>query len=352
MLEALLVAEALPEDVPEVKLTSVAVSALLAGSCVAWFWILARWRRGEAIVATEPRRPVPWRGVEVVLIIGFLMALTIGGAVLSPREDKPLELDDFATTFLVGAGFNIALAAVVGMLLAVVRGADGRDLGLVPKLPDDLVVGGVGWLAALVPVYALQVALVYLVADERQTHPLIETLVESRRIDVMLVAVFAAVIVAPIVEEFFFRVVLQGWLEKRIAPEGGVEPVAIDAQMEGPDATAPCDALGPLAPVEIETPWDAFRAPQVDLGTRRNGANGVADGVTSFRGWRGILPVGISSFLFAAGHAGTWPDPLPLFVLALVLGYVYRQTHRLWPSVVLHMLFNGLSLAVVWFGVD
>jgi membrane protease YdiL (CAAX protease family) len=62
------------------------------------------------------------------------------------------------------------------------------------------------------------------------------------------------------------------------------------------------------------------------------------------------LPIAISAVLFASAHAGTWPDPVPLFMLALVLGYVYRQTHRLWPSVVLHMIFNGLALAMVWFG--
>jgi hypothetical protein len=58
-------------------------------------------------------------------------------------------------------------------------------------------------------------------------------------------------------------------------------------------------------------------------------------------------PVFVSSAAFALAHGGTWPDPLPLVVLAVVLGYVYRATHRLLPCVVLHCLFNALTLALV-----
>lgn len=349
MLDAVLVAQALDEAAPQMRAPAMLVSALLAGSCATWFWIFARWRRGESAIAAEPRRPVPWRGPEVLLVVGFLLALTIGGAIAAPREEKPLELDDFARTFLIGAGFNIAFAAIVGMFLAVGRAADGRDLGIVPQLPQDLAVGGGGFLAALVPVYALQIALVYLVAGDRQTHPLIETLVASRRVDVLLTAVFAAVIVAPIVEEFFFRVVLQGWLEKRLARQGSPASADPEPMLAESVAPNPDEAHEQRAPSELATPWDAFRSPEADLGSRPASADPPPQ---DFCGWRGFLPIGISSFLFAAAHAGTWPDPVPLFVLALVLGYVYRQTHRLWPGVVLHMLFNGLSLVVVWWGAD
>jgi membrane protease YdiL (CAAX protease family) len=38
------------------------------------------------------------------------------------------------------------------------------------------------------------------------------------------------------------------------------------------------------------------------------------------------------------------PDPIPLFVLALGLGYLYRQTHRILPCIVVHLLLNACSL--------
>ena len=37
-----------------------------------------------------------------------------------------------------------------------------------------------------------------------------------------------------------------------------------------------------------------------------------------------------------------------LGLMALGLGYLYRQTHRLLPSVTVHMLLNGLSMAILW----
>ena len=62
----------------------------------------------------------------------------------------------------------------------------------------------------------------------------------------------------------------------------------------------------------------------------------------------GVVPIVISSFLFGMAHLGHGPDPIPLFVLALILGYVYQRTHRIVPCIVLHMLFNAFSLTLVW----
>ena len=63
----------------------------------------------------------------------------------------------------------------------------------------------------------------------------------------------------------------------------------------------------------------------------------------------------ISSTIFALMHLRFHdgvpdPDPIPLFVLALGFGYLYRQTHRIWPSTVLHALLNGCSLLMVLLG--
>jgi membrane protease YdiL (CAAX protease family) len=62
----------------------------------------------------------------------------------------------------------------------------------------------------------------------------------------------------------------------------------------------------------------------------------------------GWLPIGISSLLFAFAHIGYGPEPVPLLLLALVLGYVYQRTHRIVPCMVTHALFNGTSLVALW----
>jgi membrane protease YdiL (CAAX protease family) len=58
----------------------------------------------------------------------------------------------------------------------------------------------------------------------------------------------------------------------------------------------------------------------------------------------GWLPIGISSLLFALAHFGHGTDPVPLFLLALMLGYTYQRTHHIVPCIVTHMLFNLVSL--------
>ena len=40
----------------------------------------------------------------------------------------------------------------------------------------------------------------------------------------------------------------------------------------------------------------------------------------------------VSAAIFAFMHLGQGPAPIPLFFLAIGLGYLYRQTHRATPS--------------------
>ena len=57
--------------------------------------------------------------------------------------------------------------------------------------------------------------------------------------------------------------------------------------------------------------------------------------------WGAIL---ITSVLFAVGHA-RYHDTIPaLFVLAVVLGYNYERSGRLYPSILIHVIFNGVSV--------
>ena len=58
---------------------------------------------------------------------------------------------------------------------------------------------------------------------------------------------------------------------------------------------------------------------------------------------RTILAVVSTSALFAAAHSAVWPSPIPLFVLALGLGYLKARTGSIVPGVVVHGLFNGAS---------
>jgi membrane protease YdiL (CAAX protease family) len=326
-------------------------------SLVTWAWLIACWNRKEEPIPYVPRRNVPWRFFEVALVIGFVLVSTIAGAATSQEPEVPPTPESFSRNMVASSAIYLVIAGGVALFLLVIRRANARDLGWNMKLPDDLLYGGFGFVSAALPVYLLQILLVQVFEKVRQQHPLLEMLREERRIDLLVMAVFAAVVVAPLVEEFLFRVLLQGWLEKIIAPRAEpveaelIAPAMSEYETQAIEPQAWDDPLvaQPYAPPAIESPLDAYASPQVELGPRIEDESLQSGEVGFLRMW---LPIAISAVLFASAHAGTWPDPVPLFMLALVLGYVYRQTHRLWPSVILHMIFNGLALAMVWFGTD
>jgi len=61
-----------------------------------------------------------------------------------------------------------------------------------------------------------------------------------------------------------------------------------------------------------------------------------------------IMPNVLTSALFAAFHAQQWPSPLPLFLLSLALGTLYRRTGSLVGPIAMHAAFNGLSTLMLF----
>ncbi len=64
--------------------------------------------------------------------------------------------------------------------------------------------------------------------------------------------------------------------------------------------------------------------------------------------WRWAVVVA-ASMIFAGVHIGQPWQVLPsLFVLALVLGWLYERTGRLWASVLVHAGFNAVNVVLMW----
>jgi membrane protease YdiL (CAAX protease family) len=59
------------------------------------------------------------------------------------------------------------------------------------------------------------------------------------------------------------------------------------------------------------------------------------------RAWYG------TAVLFAASHSSVWPSPIPLTVLALVLGWLAYRTQSLIGTMVFHSLFNGITCLIL-----
>jgi membrane protease YdiL (CAAX protease family) len=298
---------------------------LLAGIVVlaitASLAIASRSMRGEEIVPYEPRRPVPWRIIDVLVVVSLWIVLQAVAAeavhrLLDLPPDAPLETRAQAIVPKLAAD---SISKIAGLVLGIAwlkiaAGATWRDLGLdFSRFGDDVRLGVLAFGVIVVPVYAIQTLLTVWFKYE---HPVMEMMKSRPDAVTYVCAGVAAVIVAPIVEEFIFRVVLQGWLEAhslRVANKRlQFAASAGDSQM--PDSqmrwtTVPHEDAANLA---------------------RPGAG----------------PIVITSLVFALMHFEQGPSPVPLFVLALVLGYVYRQTHRIVPSVVVHAMLNACSLVL------
>ena len=147
----------------------------------------------------------------------------------------------------------------------------------------------------------------------------------------------SAVVVAPLFEEFLFRVLIQGCFEaveaKRrwlLAARWSPRPTASATQAAGTSAE----------PGSEINPERSLAAPARSAPTEAE---------LTAMGGPAAWPIVVTSALFALMHLGQGAAPIPLFIFSLFLGYVYQRTHRIWPSLVAHMLLNGSSMATLWY---
>jgi hypothetical protein len=158
------------------------------------------------------------------------------------------------------------------------------------------------------------------------------------------------VIIAPIAEEFFFRVLLQGWLETlaggRSPPSAESSEAAAEQVQDVPPAAGPADPDNPYSP-------------SYSLAELRHGEPAAIEqtpvappaATRSLGGLRwDYASIILSSLVFSLMHLGHGADPIPLFFLALALGYLYQRTGRLLPSVVVHFCLNACSMLALCFG--
>lgn len=337
----------------------IAVFAALLLACLAVSaLVVRRIVQGQSLVAYASRRTVPWNIWHLLgLIFVFVVASLVASLFLVPIMQVDMSLEEETveelTLALITQVFGGIVAAVV--FIGVVR-PRRADLGLSSDgvLKDVLI--GLAAFAVIGPwLYGLNTLLAYFHSG---SHPLIEAIEESRDAGLFIVATLFAVLVAPVMEEFIFRLLLQGWLERVLRPstiesatgsEFGEEPPFPGAGLavEGAGVVGVSDVESPAAG---ESPQlNPFASPDprlvVATGDWEAGLEGESSGAPSKIFWPPII---ISSILFALVHLGHGPAPVPLFFLALLLGYLFQRTHRILPCIALHMALNAFSMGVLW----
>jgi membrane protease YdiL (CAAX protease family) len=256
-------------------LLALAVMAAWLGSGWMVVALVRRRRLGMPMVETRPQEPVPWRGIDVIAAILIMLLARIVAQVAISASVSPAAPG--MTSQLVAGVLAMLGGAAVTAAMLLTKGASWADLGLWPCLPmRDLRLASGGLALVLAPLLAAAAMLNRIVPYR---HPIIDYLNEHSDPLAIAVVVLAAIVVAPIAEEFLFRRVLQGWLE-----------------------TLP---LGP----------------------------GTA--------------IGLASLAFAVAHAGHGLAWLPLLFLGIVLGVLVRQTGSIMPAIVLHAMFNAVSVGLL-----
>ena len=328
-------------------LASLFMLAVLLVSLSLWGWVAGKiWRR-EQLLPIEPRRAVPWGLLDVILalliwfVIGMCaMQLLIASGVPAPKAETLPEPRHLALQLFVSGLTSLLALACSACVMKLRTKATWQDLGLVPaKLLGDVLLGMLAFVMIAPPVYALQMVLVQFFP---QFHPLINLLRESPDVRIFLASGLSVCVSAPLLEEYLFRGLLQGWLEalrRGVTMDEvllGVKPaeVIVASPMPQEEAVAPYVAGN----AEIDNPAVLLAT---TLPTDTYGQGTPAN--YSVSRW----PTFVSAALFALAHYSHGPAPIPLFFLALGLGYLYQRTHRLTPCIVVHFLLNSWTMVLL-----
>lgn len=146
-------------------------------------------------------------------------------------------------------------------------------------------------------------------------HELLKVMRSPAQPTVHWALIAAAVVAAPIFEEFLFRGHIQTVLRRGLT-------MFLDLLFPQPREGRPLEIAGPvLAEDRPVTP-----------------SRSANDLPTVFVVWASIL---LTSLLFACAH-DAWQRPT-IFFLSLGLGYAYERTGNLWANIVAHSLFNSVS---------
>ena len=293
-----------------VEATLIAINGLLmiaaAASVVMWVvWIRDRILKPdpdvsllESIVPARPRSRPFWTIADVLVMLGAMilvgslvsawmiqqgwMQRPPSGPAATPRE---ITAESLLASTVASTIAGLSAAAILIAWLRLFRRDAHRELGLT-LTSSDIRLGLKATLMLLPPVLMISAGVNHFVPYE---HPVLDVLAELSTPAALAVIFFGTAIVTPFVEELFFRVVFQGALQ--------------------------------------------------GMADRRAGDD------TSWRP-QAYWPIIASSAVFAALHSGQGAAPIPLFLLALGLGYLYRQTGCIVAPLIVHMFLNGLTLLV------
>lgn len=261
-------------------------------------------KQGQPLLPQWPTAVTRLDVIDLLITLFVYFSVQVLGVSLVVENPDP---NDLPRQFLQLAPFNSStglstlLTLFITIPLIYLRRRDLRAMRIrVDRFPELV---RIGFFAALllVPLTMVINALVSIFVTP-YSHPVIETLMAEATLSTLIYTIITVVIAAPLVEEFVFRGVLLGYLNRVFSGNWAGETALYcrnDAQ-----------------PLSTTRGTDLLQVHGANL---------------------------LTSILFAALHLGQGAAYIPLFVLSFGIGYVSNKTGSIIPCVIVHMVLNGIS---------
>ncbi len=339
--------------------TSLLVMLLLVGSLASWVYLIVRAWRGQPWLVVEPSAPRVWGLADLVVIAVLTVACQIffasAYARLTGFQMPPEETGSMPAAIGAAASAGNIMAVLLSAAWIILRfgvsiGHVGfRGSGLVRQLQIAVIS-----VLAVLPIVYLLMAAVSIGLKTDYKHPLLDEIRTTATLTSYLLGVFTAVLMAPLAEEFLFRGIIQGWLQSwgRSSPSEILLGASLPQRFSS-DAIITANLVG-----ETSSPPSLFPVEPPEFNTGEGHASLVMDDrlieqvegepfVTTPPWW----PAVVTGILFGLAHWGYGLSFIPLIVLGIVLGLLYRATHSLWPCIAVHMVLNGTSMLGLGLGI-
>lgn len=342
---------------------SLLLIAMLVGSLASWIYLIVRVRRGQPLLEVEPCAPRVWGLADLAMVAGLFLVCQVLFATVYARLSNG-EIPGAANGQVSAA---VAAFASLGNIVAIALALFWMALRF-DATPKHVGFRFSGWWRQLqigiiatfvvLPVVYLLMAAVSIGLHSEYNHPLLDEVRRNATLTSYLMGVVTAVLLAPLAEEFLFRVMIQGWLQSWSVSTP--KQILLGARLsERGLGDSPALEVGP--PIGQNTEWDV-EAQIVDTSnpyqpvviglTDRSAPNVDTDQVSisttldethwvSTPPW---WPSVVTGILFGLAHWGYGLSFIPLIVLGIVLGLLYRATHSIWPCFLVHFALNSTSM--------
>lgn len=356
-----------------ILLASLLFFIMIAGSMATWIIIFLRWGRGETVLKMEPWTPRQWGLVDVFLIFAAAVLCqslfaAIGMATLGipPETLRSTEGSiPISLATIIGVGNIAAMFLGIGWICLRYQVTPAHVGFTAKRFPKNV---GLGILAsfAIIPVTYLLMAAVSFGFDNEYKHPLIEEMTKDGGMMTFFLGATTAALIAPITEEFLFRVIIQGGLQtvsfrslflnlmgglpaaSQTIDQRGSDSGILDSRAPEDGVSASLENVDDANPYREDLPEPIIDARIVDATTveesehaeRFSESQGVMAGALVPPLWPAI----VTGILFGFAHYGYGLSYIPLSLLGIVLGLLYRATNSIWPSLIVHFVLNSLSM--------